>query len=160
MKRLVMVALVAGAIGFVAGALFWWLASPLWTRVEVNESLSAEAQTAVLASGAFRDADAVHKGSGDVSLFRGADGTVTLRMTDFSGTNGPDLKVWLVEAENIQASADVTNSTYLSLGPLKGTDGDQNYTVPADADVGRFNSVVIWCEAFSVLFSAADLEPA
>ena len=45
------------------------------------------------------------------------------------------------------------NSRMLSLGSL----GNQNYAIPADADVSRFASVVIYCRAFHVLFSVAPL---
>jgi hypothetical protein len=83
-----------------------------------------------------------------------------LRFTEFETTNGPDLEVWLVKASGLKVSGDVTASQWLSLGPLKGNIGDQNYIIPADAKLDDYKSVVIWCEQFSVLFSAADLAPA
>jgi len=65
--------------------------------------------------------------------------------------------VWLVKAGDIKASGDVKASERLSVGPLKGNIGDQNYIVPQDVNLGEYKSVVIWCEQFGVLFSAADL---
>jgi hypothetical protein len=64
-----------------------------------------------------------------------------------------------VKAENIKTSADVNASTWVGLGPLKGNIGDQNYVIPGDVNIADCKSVVIWCEQFGVLFSAADLNP-
>ncbi len=157
MKKSILIAVVAGLIGFAAGNLFWWLASPLWINVEVAEGAGAGQTTKTLAQGQFTDVDAIHKGTGTATLYEGSDGVITIRFEGFEVTNGPDLKVWLVSAADVTGSADVTNSDYVALGRLKGNIGDQNYTVPAGTDISRFNSVVIWCEAFSVLMSAASL---
>lgn len=46
---------------------------------------------------------------------------------------------------------------YLNLGDLQSTSGNQTYAVPKGTDVSQFNSVVIYCEAFSVIFSSAPL---
>ena len=160
MKKMLLVAAVAGAIGFVAGNAFWYLASPLWIDRVVSEGLPAELQMNVFAKGAFRDADGSHKGKGNATIFASASGSGVLRFTAFEATNGPDLKVWLVKAANIQSSAEVKASSYASLGPLKGNIGDQNYIIPDDIVLADYKSVVIWCEQFGVLFSAADLIPA
>ncbi len=80
-----------------------------------------------------------------------------MRLTDFEVTNGPDLKVWLITATDPKTSADVTDGEWVSLGRLKGNIGEQNYDIPAEVYVSRFGAVVIWCEHFSVLFSAASL---
>jgi hypothetical protein len=159
-RRMIAVALVAAALGFVAGNAFWYLASPLWIDRVVSEELPAELQMKVAAKGSFRDADTVHKGKGIATIFETAAGARVLRFTGFEATNGPDLEVWLVKASQLKVSADVTASQWLSLGPLKGNIGDQNYVIPADAKLDEFKSVVIWCKQFSVLFSAADLAPA
>jgi hypothetical protein len=159
MRALIIVALVAGTIGFGAGMAFWYLASPLWINVEVSERLSAESQAATLVTGEFRDRDAIHQGSGTATIFRGEAGELTLRLTNFSVTNGPDLKIWLVAAEHVEGDEAVKSSDYLALGPLKGNIGDQNYEIPAGTDISAYPSVVVWCEQFGVLFSAADLMP-
>lgn len=156
-RSVIAAALIAGTVGFAAGNAFWYLASPLWIDRVVSEGLPAELQTNVAATGSFRDADSVHQGTGTVTVYQAMTGTKVLRFTDFKVTNGPDLKVWLVKADGIKASDDVKASEWLSLGPLKGNIGDQNYIVPKDANLADYKSVVIWCEQFGVLFSAADL---
>ena len=69
-----------------------------------------------------------------------------LRFENFESSNGPDLKVYL-RAENDE---------FISLGALKGNIGDQNYTIPVDADLEVFSSVEIWCERFGVSFGQAE----
>jgi hypothetical protein len=159
-RQFVITALAAGVIGFVAGNAFWYLASPLWIDRVVSEELPAELQMNVAAKGEFRDADSAHRGKGTATIFETAAGTKVLRFTGFEATNGPDLEVWLVKASGIKSSAEVTASQWVSLGPLKGNVGDQNYVIPAGIETRDYKSVVIWCEQFGVLFSAADLAAA
>jgi hypothetical protein len=149
-----------GAVGFVAGAMFWYLASPLWIDVVVHESVSAAQADAVPAVGRFADADFVHRGRGAATVLRGGDGRTIVRFREFSVTNAPDLYVWLVAHATPSSADDVKKSAYISLGRLKGNMGDQNYDVPAGVDLAAFRSVVIWCRRFGALFSAAPLMPA
>jgi hypothetical protein len=160
MKKIAITAVLAGLVGFVAGNAFWYLASPLWIDRAVAEALPAELMVATLATGSFRDADRLHQGVGIATLGETAGGLGIVRFTDFRVTNGPDLKVWLVKAADIASAADVTGSEWLSLGALKGNVGDQNYVLPAGTDLSAYKSVVIWCEQFGVLFSAATFSAA
>ncbi|MHA1158023.1 MAG: DM13 domain-containing protein [Alphaproteobacteria bacterium] len=158
MKKLLIVAFVAGLIGFVAGNAFWYLASPLWIDRVVSENQPAVATSRVLAAGDVTGVDFVHKGAGKASILQTAEGTV-VRFTEFEVTNGPDLKVYLVKHDNPRSNSDVTDSDWVSLGSLKGNVGDQNYSIPGDIDSADFGSVVIWCEPFGVLFAGASLTP-
>jgi hypothetical protein len=157
MKKPILIAiLVAGFLGFIAGNAFWYLFSPLWINVEVSEALPDMATATSTRQAQFTDADAFHKGAGQAEFIVTATGDNLIRFTQFESTNGPDLKVYLVKASNVATFDDVTASEWLSLGPLKGNIGDQNYTLPADANPDDYKSVVIWCEQFGVLFSAAN----
>ena len=111
----------------------------------------------VIARGQFTDADSVHKGSGAATLYRLPDENHLVRFEDFRTTNGPALVVYLAKHPSPTQAADVTDGGYVSLGKLKGNVGNQNYNVPADVNVLEYNSVVVWCELFSVLFSPASL---
>lgn len=159
MRRFLLIAVPVFVLGFVAGNAFWYLASPLWIDVVVNEELPAELQLTPVASGSFADADAVHRGTGTATILESTGGTRLLRLADFEVTNGPDLKVYLVGAASIGSSADVKAAPFLSLGPLKGNIGDQTYVVPDGTDPTLLQSAVIWCEQFGVLFSSAPLVP-
>ena len=147
-------------IGFVAGAAFWYLASPLFIDREVSEELPASLMVTEIASGTFRDADRAHQGEGTVMLLETATGDHLLRFTDFRVTNGPDLEVWMSSVSDPTASRQVLDGEWLALGQLKGNVGDQTYVIPSGTDLSPFGSVVIWCEQFGVLFSPATLVPA
>jgi hypothetical protein len=108
-----------------------------------------------VATGQFRDADSSHRGSGAATIYELEDGSRVLRFEGFEVTNGPDLHVYLVPAEN--AGDEVSVDGYVDLGELKGNIGDQNYEIPPEVDVSEFQSVVIWCEPFAVVFSVASL---
>ena len=155
-RAIVGTALATGLTGFVAGAASWYLFSPLLFDEVVAEAAPVSDRLTEVASGTFRDADSAHKGTGTASILRAGDRHV-LRLTEFEVTNGPDLEVWLVRAPSIASSSDVKASEWVSLGQLKGNVGDQNYDLPPGTDPAAYPSVVIWCEQFGVLFSAADL---
>jgi hypothetical protein len=46
---------------------------------------------------------------------------------------------------------------FIDLGSMKGNKGDQNYDIPADADLNKFTNVTIWCARFGVNFGQAAL---
>ena len=124
-----------------------------------TDELMPEGAPMQVATGEFRDADAVHKGSGNALLYRLPDGRHVLRFEDFRTTNGPALVVYLAKHPDPASAEDVTDGGFLDLGKLKGNVGNQNYVIPVDTDVSAYGSVVIWCELFDVLFSPASLQP-
>jgi len=111
-----------------------------------------------LKSGQLQDQDRFHKGSGTATIYRLADGSQILRLEDFQVTNGPDLRVILTRSQNPEEAGQVTGPGHLELAKLKGNMGNQNYSIPDDADFSTFNSVVVFCKPFRVIFSVASLE--
>jgi hypothetical protein len=79
---------------------------------------------------------------------------------DFEVGAGPKFHVYLVPKANIRRSGDVTGTMFVDLGRLRAFKGSQRYPIPAGVDLSKYPSVVIWCEAFSVLISPADLKSA
>ena len=124
-------------------------------RSAIEEMPAAAPQ--VVARGEFVDADAIHKGSGQAIVYSLADDKHVVRFENFRTTNGPALVVYLARHSSPTEARHVTDSGFINLGKLKGNVGNQNYTIPADTDIGEYNSVVIWCELFDVLFSPAAL---
>jgi len=124
-------------------------------RMSVEEMPANAPQ--VISRGGFIDADAIHKGSGMATLYELPDGNNVLRFEDFQTTNGPALVVYLAKHPSPTEARHVTDSGYISLGKLKGNVGNQNYAIPPGTNVDDFNSVVVWCELFGVLFSPAAL---
>ena len=124
----------------------------------VDEAMPDMPAPQVVRRGMFRDADAVHKGSGEAIVYRGPDGQLLLRLENFRVTNGPDLVVYLAKHPDPKSAADVEDGGFISLGDLKGNVGSQNYSIPPEVGPEEFGSAVIWCELFGVLFSPAALE--
>jgi hypothetical protein len=114
----------------------------------------AAAEWVVVGQGQFSGADSFHEGSGQATLFQQGDSSV-LRFENFSATNGPDLHVLLATGSAPTGSADL--GEYIDLGSLKGNMGNQNYDIPAGTDLSQYNSVVIYCKPFHVVFATALL---
>lgn len=106
-------------------------------------------------TGAFESL--AHETVGTASVVRRPDGERVLTLTGFRTDNGPDLRVYLV-AGAVDDNGDGDGS--IDLGRLKGNVGDQQYSIPAGADLARHATVVIWCRAFTVGFARAGLDPA
>ena len=151
------------------GGIGWYAFRPelLFVRTSVNEGLPvAAAQPAgdnsevstVLVRGEFKSI--AHETKGTARIYRLADGKRVLRLTDFATSNGPDVRVYLVAAADAPDDETVKKAGFLEVGKLKGTDGDQNYEVPADLDLGKYRAVTIWCRRFAVNFGTAPLTPA
>lgn len=155
----------------IVGAIGWYAFRPelLFVRRSVNEGLPvATAQagpgsamamaTTTLASGRFNSV--AHTTRGTATIYRLDDGTRVLRLTDFATSNGPDVRVYLVAAWDAADNETVKQAGFVEVGKLKGTDGDQNYEVPADLHLDKYRAVTIWCRRFSVNFGTAPLTPA
>ena len=99
-----------------------------------------------LASGSFSGSSR-YVVSGEAVVLNDGTEQRFLRFENFDSNNGPDLKVYL-RAED---------GEFVSLGDLKGNIGSQNYEIPTDVDLGRYDTVQIWCERFGVLFGDAGL---
>jgi hypothetical protein len=79
-------------------------------------------------------------------------------LTEFETSNGPDVHVYLVAASDAHDNETVTKAGFIHLGALKGNVGDQNYTVPIDIDLSKYQAVTIWCRRFGVNFGTAPLQ--
>lgn len=108
----------------------------------------------VLAEGSFVPRD--HPASGTARVLGDGTDQRFLRFEDFATDNGPDLNVYLSTAP-ADADQGAFDDDFVDLGDLQGNVGDQNYEVPADVDLSRYRTVVIWCVRFGVAFGAADL---
>ncbi len=85
---------------------------------------------------------------------------MTLRLTNFKTSNGPDVHVLLIAANDAQDNDNFlkNNVERVELGKLKGNEGDQNYDIPAGTDLTKFHTVAIHCERFNANFGTAPLE--
>ena len=101
----------------------------------------------------------LHPTEGTATIFQTGNGTRILRLTSFRTSNGPDVHVYMVAADDAKDVATVQQAGFIDLGVLKGNIGDQNYTLGSDLDLGKYRAVSIWCKRFSVNFGAAALRP-
>ena len=103
---------------------------------------------ALLAAGSFAALE--HDTSGRAEIVRAADGKQQLQLRDFKTDAGPDLKVYL--------ATDSSAAEFVSLGALKGNSGNQVYGLPGSVDLKKYDTVLIWCRAFTVGFGQAPLQ--
>ncbi|WP_327418017.1 DM13 domain-containing protein [Streptomyces sp. NBC_01233] len=168
--------LIGGAAVAAAGlavGLSWFEPWKLWAQDTVDEavptvsaapnanaSASPPAAPRTVAQGTLISHE--HATTGTVELLRLADGSHVLRVEDLDTSNGPDLRVWLTDApvvEGIAGRRVFDDGKHVSLGALKGNEGDQNHAVPAEANPADYTSLAIWCDRFDVSFGAAALKP-
>ncbi|HSE40080.1 MAG TPA: DM13 domain-containing protein [Acidobacteriota bacterium] len=109
----------------------------------------------ILKSGTFHKV--AHDARGTATIYQLADGKRLLRFADFETSNGPDVQVYLVAAPDATDSKTVTQAGFVSLGPIRGSKGDQNYELPADLNLNKYSSVTVWCKRFGVNFATAPL---
>jgi hypothetical protein len=93
--------------------------------------------------------DGIHNAEGIAKLIPLQDGSNIIRLENLQVTNGPDLYVYL--------ATDKSASDFVSLGKLKANNGNQNYNIPSQTDLTKYDTVLIWCRPFSVLFGSAEL---
>lgn len=146
------------AAGAVAGILFLVYRNVSEKVVVVPQNTTTITQDMITAMpktvrGSFGEVDAVHKGRGEAVIYATSSGPV-LRLENFSVTPGPDLVVYLSKEKSFSTTRDL--GSYVSLGKLQKFKGEQVYSLPAD--YVDYATVIIWCRAFSVLFSFATLQ--
>ena len=151
--------LIGGVLGTAFGVALGFFFFPyVFPPPPAAEQLTEADRSPVVATGTFIHAnpsDPVHYGKGKVSVY---ERTVFLE-PDFEVGPGPAFHVYLVPKPSVRTADDVKGQMYIDLGGLRAFKGSQRYSIPAGVDLGKYPSVVIWCEAFSVLISPADLTP-
>ena len=86
------------------------------------------------------------------------DGTSYVKFSDdFRTKNGPDLKIFLSPkpASDVNGKNAVDGS--INLGGLKSNKGGQEYAIPAGTDLAQFSTVLVHCEAYSILWGGGAL---
>ena len=157
MKRWKIPVAAIGVVLFVA----WYAFRPerLFINERVHEALPTAnvSSTQAIESGVFHGI--AHPTEGTAAIYRMGDGALMLRFTNFRTSNGPNVHVYLVAADDAKDSETVQRAGFIDLGPIKGNIGDQNYALGSDVDLSKYRAVSIWCQRFSVNFGAASLTP-
>ena len=143
-------------------AVAWWAFRP--EKLFINQKVSEAAPAALssepepLYTGKLEGK--IHQTSGRATIYKNKDGKEYLRLSDFTTSNGPDVHVILVRAENKALEQEIVKGDLerVELGTLKGNQGDQNYDLPAAVDLNQYQAVAIYCERFHAIFGVARLE--
>src|SRR5215213_8976596 len=112
----------------VLGGIGWYAFRPelLFVRKSVNEGLPVAAAqapgtlgagagaTAVLVRGSFKSV--AHETRGTAAVHQLADGSRVLRLTEFTTSNGPDVRVYLVAAPDAADNEAVKKAGFVELG--------------------------------------------
>lgn len=137
--------------------------SPLLRNVRLEEEApTATEQSATVPSATSTDnaidnspsnstpvvGNTAHPASGNVRVINTEKGTV-VRYENFKTINGPDLYIYLAK--------DLNAKEYISLGKLRATEGNVNYTIPEGVNINDYKYIMVWCKRFGVLFNYADL---
>jgi electron transfer DM13 len=149
-------------IGVPVLAVAWWAFRP--EKLFINQKVSEAAPAALssepepLYTGKLEGK--IHQTSGRATIYKNKDGKEYLRLSDFTTSNGPDVHVILVRAENKALEQEIVKGDLerVELGTLKGNQGDQNYDLPAAVDLNQYQAVAIYCERFHAIFGVARLE--
>ncbi len=150
MNKSLIIGLVFLASMMVGGYLIY----PLFNVIEVDEKLEV---SDVVLEGAGEDSKGLsgeflasaHEVAGRALVVDTKDGKI-LRFEDFETVNGPNLHIYL--------ATDSSGSDYIDLGEIKATKGNVNYELPGNIDLDKYDTVLVWCVPFEVLFSYAELE--
>ena len=149
-------------IPVLVGALFlaWYEFRP--ERLVVNHRVDEQFPSArgdspaqSLESGTFYGV--MHPTQGTATIYALGGGKRVLRFTHFRTSNGPDVHVYMVAADDVKDSPSVQRAGFIDLGSIKGNEGDQNYTLGPDVDLSKYRAVSVWCKRFSINFGAAPL---
>ncbi|MEK7640526.1 MAG: DM13 domain-containing protein [Patescibacteria group bacterium] len=150
-KKIIIIAAVLMAIGV---AVFgYWTIAPIFINKEVSESepIAEQATKPMIATATGKFTGITyHEAEGTAKVLESGGKKFIRFEDDFKVTNGPDLFVYLGKNGKYDPAA--------NLGALKGNIGSQNYEIPESIDSDEYDSVWVWCRAFSVGFGVAELK--
>jgi len=140
----------------------WWAFRPekLFINQQVNEAapLALSLESEALYTGKLEGK--TRQTSGRATVYKSPDGKEYLRLSDFTTSNGADVHVLLVRAEDQALGGELVKGELdrVELGALKENQGDQNYDLPASVDLNKYQAVAIYSERFHAIFGVARLE--
>lgn len=100
---------------------------------------------------------ASHDARGTATVVATTTGKRVLNLRRFRIGPGPLVRIWLVPKS--ARSDGAIDDDYKDLGRLRGSKGNQSFTIPRSVDLRRYSSVVFWCVPFTTNLARADLRP-
>ncbi len=87
------------------------------------------------------------------------DGKTTITLQNLKTEAGPDLHVYLYADAVPAKTAKKLSAKFVNLGKLAAPfKGNFTYKVPANTDLSKFKSLIIWCDVAKVTFAGAKLK--
>jgi hypothetical protein len=115
--------------------------------------------TQVMGKGSFHDVDG--SATGEAQLVVKPDGGYEVVLESFKIGAIAHTNLVLVSNTDVTATADVDKAKLLDLGPLKATEGMQDFPIPADmasSVMEGYHTVVIWDTEMAHAIAAAPLK--
>lgn len=132
----------------------WWAFRPekLWINQTVNESapFDVSGEPEPIFNGQFDG-----KARARVTVFKKPGGAQYLRLRDLTVSEDADAHVELSKS----IDADKAGLDSIDLGPLRSNQNDQDYDLPAAADLTKYHAVAICNKRTGAVLSVAKLEP-
>lgn len=106
-------------------------------------------------SGTFQKKRYSIKGDWEIVKVNGKD---AIRFSDnFKTKSGPDLKIFLSKSSVDTLSGKTVQNNAVKISVLKSNKGGQTYELPEGVSLDDYKSVLIHCEAYSVLWGGFDI---
>lgn len=138
----------------------WWAFRPekLWINQTVNEPapFDTSGDPEPIFTGQFEG-----KTGGRITVFKKPGGPEYLRLSNVTVPGDAEVDVELAKSSDVSRAQDAGKGGLdsIDLGPLKTNPGNQNYHLPAAADLTKYNAVVIYNKRNGAIFGSAKLEP-
>jgi hypothetical protein len=120
---------------------------------------ASAATTQVMGTGTFHDVDGT--ATGEAQLVVKPDGGYAVVLESFAIPSIAHTNVVLVSNSDVTATGNIDKSKLLDLGPLKATEGMQDFPIPADMAatvMDGYHAVVIWDTEMAHAIAAAPLK--
>jgi hypothetical protein len=129
------------------------------TTAPTTTPSQSAATTQVMGKGTFHDVDGT--ASGEAQLVVKPDGSYELVLESFKIDSIAHTNLVLVSNADVNATADIDKAKLLDLGPLKATEGMQDFVIPADmasSVMEGYHTAVIWDTEMAHAIAAASLK--
>lgn len=115
-------------------------------KASSDDDVTPDGTDVVLSTGTF--SNGAHATSGTAKLIKDKDGKKFLLLENFKSDPGPDVRLYLATSLKDDDYTEITKTV---------TNGNVRLAVPGTAKDSQ-KYVLVWCEAFSVLFGSAELK--
>ena len=97
------------------------------------------------------------KAAGEWTIYSENGKTYVKLSSDFRTRNAPDLKIFLSPRAASQTNGKNATDGSVLISQLSSNSGEQVYEIPASVNLADYRSILIHCEQYSKLWSAANL---